>query len=418
MTPSPHVAGSVDPVPSHARVLLVLLIVATAGSTVYLLPSGGPQPADGLVLLLALWMFARVSRPEVRFLARPLLVMGLFVLWVAARNLVASYGAEPIVFLKRTAQVGYVAFVFAAFALALRRVGTAGLTRPLVRWGLPIIALAPLIAPSGARYEGWRQTLSLNNPNQLAYLALLLLSTVLLLVAEWVHRRGGGRPPAVDLAAGILVLALVHLYLLVASSTTGFVALAVGDLALAGMLVPAVASRRFGGLVLALGFAIALVGLALTTQTAVWETVEGTRSWTRIEEQGFAESLYRRTLNRSGPITGAMLAVGTPRPTDGVTLEVHNTLWQLMANYGLPAVALFVALIWQVVKGALHRSPWHAAALLPAVLYHFAHYGLRFRPFWILLAVVWTLPSLSPDDSGGDAAGLFSRSEGATPRRE
>lgn len=67
--------------------------------------------------------------------------------------------------------------------------------------------------------------------------------------------------------------------------------------------------------------------------------------------------------------------------------EIHSSLGNLLFAYGVPGIALFMALLYSVLRS----SPppiWFVVS--GPIVYSLTHMGLRTTLFWIFLAIVWS----------------------------
>ncbi len=71
--------------------------------------------------------------------------------------------------------------------------------------------------------------------------------------------------------------------------------------------------------------------------------------------------------------------------------EMHSSFGNLIFSYGIPGFTLFLLFFFSLFKGLRWRTSLY---VLPVILYSLTHMGLRFTPFWILLAmfpIIYTL---------------------------
>jgi hypothetical protein len=64
--------------------------------------------------------------------------------------------------------------------------------------------------------------------------------------------------------------------------------------------------------------------------------------------------------------------------------EMHSSFGNLIFSYGIPGFALFLVFFFSLFKGLKMRTGLY---VMPVILYSLTHMGLRFTPFWILLAM-------------------------------
>lgn len=91
--------------------------------------------------------------------------------------------------------------------------------------------------------------------------------------------------------------------------------------------------------------------------------------------------------------------------------EVHSTIFSYISKYGLIGGGLFLTFLWQWLIRVLKEQGWVGVALivLPPMLYGITHNGSRFSVFWILVALCFA-PFSRPPPSGEKFSGLERRS--------
>lgn len=345
-------------------------------SIFYVFPSGTPQPADFLLVLVVVgtMLAAWVRLPDD---PRLYLVAGLLVAWIVLVNAVWFLLTGDFVFLKKTSFYVYNLVVF-LFVIAAGFHDWERLKK-IVWWSCVIALLAQVgwmeLFPDATR----RATGTFNNPNQLGYWALLLMACLAVVKG----REGLGPMDVLALGAGFYVTALS---LSKAASISAFVLLgcigiASGLRRSAGLLLSAV-------LVLGLGFQIATGGLA--DRIAALEPVEAlVQRLQSIGEQRddsvLARGYPRLRENPEYLAFGAGEGSFDRLDQDRGDKEFHSTLGNLLMSYGVPGVALFVTLI--VLVGA--AAPKNLLYLMPIMLYGLTHMGLRFSLFWVLLGLMY-----------------------------
>ena len=345
-------------------------------SIFYVFPSGTPQPADYLlVLVLATTVLGAWGRlPDDPMLH---LLVGLFVGWIVLVNATWFLITGDFTFLKKTSFYVY-NLVVLIFVIAAGFHDWAKLKK-VVWWSCMIALLAQVgwleLFPAAAR----RATGTFNNPNQLGYWALLLMACL----AVVKDREGLGPADLLALGAGFYVTALS---LSKAASISAMVLLLFAGIA-CGL-------RRSAGVLL--GIALALM---LSFQIATGSVVD------QIASLDPVEALVKRLQNIGQQRDDSVLARGYPRLIEnpeylafgagegsfdrlneaGSNKEFHSTVGNLLMSYGVPGVALFATLIVVVCAAA----PKNVLYLIPIMLYGLTHMGLRFSLFWVFLGLVY-----------------------------
>ncbi len=345
-------------------------------SIFYVFPSGTPQPADYLLVLV---VAATVLGAWGRLPDDPMLhlLAGLFVSWIVLVNATWFLLTGDFVFLKKTSFYVYNIVVF-MFVIAAGFHDWAKL-KQVVWWSCAIALLAQVgwleLLPDATR----RATGTFNNPNQLGYWALLLMACLVVVK----DREGLGPVDVLALGAGFYI-------------TAASLSKAASISAMVLLLLAAVACglRRSAGVLLG-----AALALGLSLQVATGGAIE------RIAALDTIGALTQRLQNIGKQRDDSVLARGYPRlienaeylafgagegsfarlNEDGSSKEFHSTIGNLLMSYGVPGVALFAALIIVVCAAA----PKSMLYLVPIMLYGLTHMGLRFSLFWVFIGLVY-----------------------------
>ena len=358
--------------------------VYLASTMIYIMPSGLPQPS-------ALFLGAMI----VLIMLAPLVVVGNtlqgvvvsllgFVAWCTLISIGHFAWTGEFVYLKAPLYYGYNALTFMVVIQLICR-DPSGFAR-LTCNGLGAMVLAQvvliIILPNRIDDELQREIGTFNAPNQLAYWAILCISTYMLLP---------GRRLLLDcgvIAGGAWVV-------VASTSKAGLLALGV-----CVVLWLALDFRRQGR---ALGFAVAGAIALVVVGVATY------RGGVTLPDNGRIE-LIRQRVDRSTPefddtLMGrgyttifdhlSMLPIGAGEGNfealtsgeDGAFHpgELHSTLGAILMGYGIVGLMLLLTFLLSVVcSGGLAASLW----IIPGLVYGIAHQGLRFSPFWIMLACV------------------------------
>jgi hypothetical protein len=337
----------------------------------YILPSGLPQPGDGLILVLlpvALYRWNGRLNHTLLHTLRPLVW---FTVWVC----LVDYG-WALVEWKWTEQKAYTIFpiyyifnlaVFACALIAFQRFGEAFLKVTLyVVFGAVMFQVAVSFL---YRTDLYRSALFFNNANQLGYYALLAAS----LIALTQKRVRFGL-----FKASLGLTGCAYLALMSASR-----AAVVGILILFFLLV-------FSNPRIIIVASIAAAGL-LTLGGPVAKAIDNVEArMNRQTKTGFMEERgYDRIWTyKEYMIIGAGEGDVTRFDQSKHAREIHSSFATVLFSYGIIGIGLFLAFMWRAVRGASLRA---AFMLVPMLAYTIAHQGLRFTMLWVLLAVFVTL---------------------------
>lgn len=361
-------------------------------SIFYVFPSGEPQPADYLlVLVVATTVLGTWHRlPEDPMLH---LVAWLFAGWIVLVNATWFLITGDFVFLKKTSFYLY-NIVVLVFVITAGYHDLAKLKK-VVWWSCVLALVAQLgwleLFPAAAR----RATGTFNNPNQLGYWALLLMACL----AVVKDREKLGPADLLALAAGFYVTALS---LSKAASISAMVLLLFAGIA-CGL-------RRSAGVLLGIAL-ILLLSFEIATGSAidriasldpVAALVQRLQNIGEQRDDSLLERGYLRLIENAEYLAfGAGEGSFDRLNEEGSNKEFHSTLGNLLMSYGVPGVALFAALLVVVFA----TTPKRVVYLIPIMLYGLTHMGLRDSLFWVFLGLVY-------------AQGRYDRHLAADPARD
>lgn len=370
---------------------LALWVVLLAALPFYVFDSGLPQPADiGLAIFLGGIALARFGEldGELRGSVNRLVQ---YVLWVVIVNTawVQIAGFERG-FLFSTAFAVFNATVFVGFLAFARQEPERVLRITANTMALTLVGQAALAVARPDMADGLRLILYFNNPNQLAYYCLGALTVVLV-----IHGRIGLRRSLVVVAAFGAGFVIYKSYSRAALG--GYLLLC---------LVPFV---RRPQLILAMVIPIAVAGAlvdASLSEDPLWQVrIDQAASQTvgdYLEDRG----VERLVQNPEYLLLGS--GEGMHQRFHHFGLELHSSFAGVIFYYGVPGVLLLVLFFWSIVN---RMSMSARAYLAPMIVYSIFHNGMRFRMFWIALAVFATLNSLRDrkiEEPGPRVAGLAS----------
>lgn len=367
---------SVSSIPSATLGLYVLT------SIFYIFPSGNPQPADFLLLLgfalslILVWQ--ALPRDPALYL-----VVGLFLGWITLVNSVWFMMTGEVQFLKKTSFYIYNALIFVFVA-------SAGFydfeqMKKAIRWSCIAVLFFQVAYLEFATSVTKRAIGTFNNPNQMGYWALLVM-TCLVLARE---RTRLGLLDVLALCAGM------YATMLTLSKSAVISALLLLAVAVVGCGV----RRHAGwllGMLLAAGVVLQLSAGNLAERIASLDPVSAVmRDLSAIDDEG-GEDIEKRGYQRlflypqylifgAGEGDFARFGTGGRSHSGELDREFHSSLGNILLSYGIVGLVLFLALLAVVFVGA----PWTSILyLLPSMLYGIAHNGLRFSLFWVFLGMV------------------------------
>lgn len=344
----------------------------------YVFGTGSAQPAD--IMLTALALVVVSPRRLITFMKENY-VYFIFLIWIV---LVNAFWAGIYFRFDFMTSASYYLFnaILLVAVYSIRgnapvdfdRIAILGLRASI------LIQVVAVLADAGyARAVG-----TFNNPNQLAYWGVAVMSMYLLIrrnVTNWID----------------LPFLLLGTYCVVASlSRAGTIGVAVMLAAWFWIALETPGRRAIGalcGVLLVVGIIegpdllqFAQGSETVTNFEARLETRQGedsasVRNWDRVTD------FYEYTILGSGE--------GYFRRWEGNTgyaIEIHSTFFTLLFSYGVIGLGLFLAFMFSVAR----RIPWSQSAyLLPSLFYGISHQGLRFSFFWLLIGVMCSLAAHS-----------------------
>lgn len=349
-------------------------------SMFYVFPSGAPQPAD-VILLACIPIALLLSGLSIPYQPLIYVTLGLFVTWVTLVNVSWFLLQGDYLFLKKTSFYFYNSLVFVLVLM----VGARDMRQLalVVRWAciaaliMEVLYLTLVHSHGGASQ---RATGSSNNPNQLAYWALLAMACMA--IAKERVRLGFADLLGVVCGAYVIALSL---------SKAAFIA---GSLLVATISITC-GWRRGVWLVLA-----AIITLGLTLEVArggLGAEITEMNFISHLEKRlsGIGEQKddfllhrgYIRLLrNPQYLVLGAGEGAFERLTDEAFDKEFHSTLGNVLMSYGILGLGILVGLLFLIF--------WYAditavSCFVTIMIYGITHNGLRETLFWIFLALVF-----------------------------
>lgn len=357
-----------------------VLILALGLLPVYIFPSGGLQLVDGpLFILFIAYFFRRSSAPPaLRQNITPLLP---FLIWATAVNLVYFFKySSDFLLATTTAQLLYTFLIFWVFSFLLWDFLEADKIGALYA-GI-FLSLLLIFTVKGYSEGGVRSELSFNNPNQLGYYGLILTCLAALLVQV---KEKTASTKVMYFWGDVLLLFAGHILVLLSLSRGALLGLFLLDV----WVLPKLTRK-----ILIIFLPLLFLGvISLAWQPAIiQERLSGGRGKT-IDQETITEEIQGRIFYQLSIMEGIHYLVG--RGARSIPLqdkarnirEVHNMFGEIFRCYGLIGLVLFSfwlgKFLWNSRKAPGALFIWGAL-----LMYNMSHYGLRFRPFWVLLALL------------------------------
>lgn len=348
---------------------------------VYLFTTGSAQPAD--LMLTALAIVVVSPRRMLTFMKENSLYLA-FLIWVVLVNAFWSALYFRFDFMTSAAYYLFNAILLVA-VYSIRGNAPVDFDR-IVILGLRASILIQVLAVLVTGGDSARSVGTFNNPNQLAYWGVAVMSMYLLIrrnVTNWLdlpflllgtYCVVASLSRAGTVGVGVMLAA----WFWMALKTPG--RRAVG--ALGGALLVLAATQGPNLMQLAEGNAT-VANFETRLQTRKGEDSSEVRNWDRVSEfyeyniLGSGEGYFRRW-----------------EGSTGYAIEIHSTFFTLLFSYGIVGLGLFLGFMWSVGR----RIPWSLSAyLLPSLFYGISHQGLRFSFFWLLVGVMCSMAVHSRD---------------------
>jgi hypothetical protein len=357
----------------------LLLFAGVALLPVYVFESGSAQPTHMALAAFSVIVLAQYGVQMSGWVA-VLLALALHGTFVEGAYTLG--GADPAgminaAFLWFNLLVPYAVYQFVA------REGESMIARGLIISCL--IAVATVLI-SGVQLQGdvveGRSTGSFNNPNQLGYFAVCLLSLTYLLYT----RKQLGNMTALALFAASTFLSVASL------SKAAIVA----NIAVIFFVVRPMLTKRSTIRWLAL-MAVGVGGIFYALASGMLDQYFFLQRLTGMFDEGDSSLASRGYLIfLEGDVLQTLLGLGQENVLDLLRHEVHSTFFAVLSNYGLVGLVLFLWAmgIWAVTVYREHGLIGLLCITGPSMAYGITHNGTRFTIFWILFAVSLASPAV------------------------
>jgi hypothetical protein len=350
----------------------LLLTAAIALLPLYVFPSGNPQPSHLIFLLMSLVVWGRHGLPNESLLQ---LLAGLAV-YSFAIELLAGAAAEDMRFLIKSAYLLFNLVLVAGVYKLVQQNGVKTLkTGMLIAVTFALVSLYLTGVNLGEIDDQGRDTATFNNPNQLGYFSVCILSLSYLLYIE-------------------KVLRFTSLLALVAASTFMAIASLSKAAIIANVVVLLFTLRpRDGRSITKLSrIIIPIVAFSLAVYAVVTGLLQDFVFFERITNMAGEDdsSLVSRGYIAflEGSAMQIFFGLGSPEVYRITGREVHSTFADVWNTYGVPGTVLILAIFVRWVSTIYRNYGIISTTVLvgPAILYGITHNGIRFSIFWLLVA--------------------------------
>lgn len=363
----------------------IVLVTALALIPIYIGSSGGMQIAH---VVLLMYFVGFLFKNGLTFTLLESLLFALFCFVLVRESYATILGSDPAAILFAV----YLAFNLLVVTVMRRVVQHRSGLRALT-WGLLLataVAVAGvLVFGYGLRIdeEGGRAVGTFNNPNQLGYFSVCMISIAMVL-----RMRG---QLSVLLLAAIMIACI---FLAMASLSKAAMLSVAGVSLISGYSL----FRRKTAFVVGTLFlaTLVLVGFSMY-DSGTFDGYAFVRRLQGIGTQG-DDSLEGRGYNvitQMAPLE-VFFGLGSKQVRDIVGHEVHSTFFSFVANYGAIGGLLMAAVLFVWMR-AVYRGMGLKGLLLVVVapmLYGITHNGSRFTMFWLMVAVSLSATKLPTPD--------------------
>lgn len=357
----------------------LLLFFGVALLPVYVFESGSAQPTH---MALAAFSAVVLAQYGIQLTGWVAVLLALAVHGTFVEGAYAMSGSDPEGMINAAFLWFNLVVPYAVYQHVTRE-GEAMIARGLI---IACIVAVATVLVSGVQLQGevveGRSTGSFNNPNQLGYFAVCLLSLTYLLYT---------RKQLSNLVA--LALFAASTFLSVASLSKAAI---VANIAVIFFVVRPILTKRSTARWLALmGAGIAGVFYAFATgmldEFFFLQRLLGMfdESDSSLESRGYLVFL-------EGDVLQTLLGLGHENVIDLLRHEVHSTFFAVLSNYGVIGLVLFLWAmgIWALTVYREHGVIGVLCITGPSMAYGITHNGTRFTIFWILFAVSLASPAL------------------------
>lgn len=374
----------------------VLTIFSFAMLPVYLFSSGGFQLVDVTIVLLSLAIFMAINASEMQvgvYLISPFIP---FISWSIIINSYYSMGSiSEGGYLLSTVQLIFGFYILFLFSIVFNRILSDPRGVKYLYWSLLAACITPWLIE--AKRGSLRNALSFNNPNQLAYYSILILSMLLLINSVDTEIRNKGKMRWI---LTITILIFSNIFVIISASRAGFVIVALLDIYFFYTLL-----RRHTKLFLFLVFMIVSI-LMVAMQNKIVMNKKSSNDMTeanhmqtihkRFTKNDVIESLSKRAFghiedkNDLSIILGGGASkghLGVVKVDSMLMLEAHNMIMEIFDSYGIVGVVLFLGgSVFFIVR--LGSFPYKWFFFIVLLLYNISHNGIRFRCMWVAIALI------------------------------
>ncbi|MDR3567707.1 MAG: hypothetical protein P4L43_06730 [Syntrophobacteraceae bacterium] len=382
---------------------LILIFLIYALTPLYMLPSGSVQFVDIVIVAMIVITVLNVRVSEFRKAFKHAVPFMPFLVWTVIVNIFYTISSNKLSYILASVELLYTLVIMVCCSIVLKRMIASSENINYMLYIIVGSCLLTMLVPSSTTPFDTRVQLSFNNPNQLAYYALLILTSLVIIT---------------DVLIGIYGIRLVHVIMIIAvtavadtfayisASRAGLVTSALINVYMLYMFITYNAKRT-----LFVGAITAGIVLVVFCNVGKWRFLsksigDATERFTKVQiiDERNLDNRWFGYLDYKVPYSIVFGDGGLHRPEPAVEREkiihkeVHNTiLWNFLA-YGIIGGLLFLAGAAGFYRQL--KSPEKFFVLLPLIIFNMTLYGLRFRFFWMTMALLCAASSLHSGREG------------------
>jgi O-antigen ligase len=369
-----------------------LLFFVLVLAPLYVFESGGFQPVDIPIFAIFVATLLSLKHSQLDRVVSVIIMLLFYVAYAVVVNMAYYVNSAVSFYIKVLLQTLYMFIVFATFSIVFERILVNRRGIMVLYFGIVLSLCTPFFmrgeydAEKEAISLGWRNALSFNNPNQLAYCCLLIYAMAILLRRRIAQSKLGIGQRNMIGAINFYVLIMVHVLVVYSASRAGVMAILLADVI---MILQCKRKLLVGGIL----FLVAVMFVSLTPGETD-KGVSGVEIISKISETDIGKGAAKRISGRffQSFRGGFAIAYGSGKTIPGEgKREVHNGFIDILLSYGIIGTALFyLFLLFIIIKSLaalrFKEQLFHLLMLVPIVAYNMSHNGFRFRLFWIFLA--------------------------------
>ncbi|HOV86765.1 MAG TPA: hypothetical protein PLM79_10410 [Syntrophobacteraceae bacterium] len=373
----------------HGIILLFFLTVP-----VYVLPSGGFQLVD-IPIIFGMVLASLVLNRELYDRSRLIvMLLAVYVSWTVLINIVYFVGRSDLFYMKSAIQLVFIVFMFAAFVVLLQRLILKKKGVLCIYAGLFLSLIPPFLVTGsydttdteGVGGVSMRTALSFNNPNQLAYFAILILA-IFFLIRLYSRRFEFTRWQRIGTGfVAVAVWVMSHAFVFLSASRAGLICIGVLDCLIFWKLRRKVVIA--GTLLIVL---LLPAGVIFRNDLPQVDILVVQRLMMTDTEAAMSKRVGTRFFQSLASEYAAMFGSGGVSSNPKV-IEVHNAFADMLLCYGMIGVAIYLFFLSAVAVPYLrfmrrYEDLYYLGILFAIMLYNVGHNGMRTRLYWVFLAL-------------------------------